>query len=409
MSIDTLTDIEQIRDEFLTIGNTIGNKPLIYFDNAASSLKPKPVVDAIADYYNIYHSNVHRGVHSMSQKATDMFEQSRKVIADYLNAPETEEVIFTSGTTESLNLVAYSFGELLNPGDEIIISGSEHHSNIVPWQIICQRKKCQLKVINLNPNGTWNLDHFRELLSDKTKLISVAHTSNTMGIRNPIEEVITEGHKVGAAVCIDGAQATPHSTVDLQTMDADFFAFSGHKTYGPTGFGILYGKRKWLEKMPPFMGGGEMIETVSFEKTTYNKIPFKFEAGTPHIAGAIGMAKAIEYMNNLSWDFVKEQEDHLKNHMKNVLSNIDGLRIIGDVDHKASVFSFTIDGVHHYDLGTLLDQQGIAIRTGHHCTEPLMNFFGITGTARASLAFYNTTQEIDRFAEALETSIKMLR
>lgn len=402
-------DVSRIRSDFPTLRRTVYGKDLIYFDNGATSQKPQRVIDAITEYYTENNANIHRGVHYLSQLATTQYEEARKIIQQYINAPLSEEVLFTKGTTDSINLVAFSLGELFSAGDEIIISVMEHHSNIVPWQLLCERKGCVLKVIPINERGELILDEFERLLSSKTKLVAVTHISNTLGTINPIETIIEKTHAVGGYVLIDGAQSIQHLKIDVQALDCDFFAFSGHKVFGPTGVGILYGKKELLDKMPPYQGGGDMIAKVTFEKTTYNELPHKFEAGTPHISGGICLGTAISYLSELDLDAIHAHETELANYAEEKLHQFDGLRIIGTAEHKTSVVSFVVDGIHPFDVGTLLDKQGIAVRTGHHCTQPLMDFFGIPGTIRASFAFYNTKEEIDVFVGALERSLKMLK
>lgn len=405
--ISTL-DLTEIRNDFPALNQMVHGKKLIYFDNGATSQKPKSVIDAIHEYYSKNNANIHRGVHFLSQQATTQYEEARKVIQNYISAAEPEEIIFTKGTTDSINLVAYSLGELLKNGDEVIISAMEHHSNIVPWQMMCERKGCILKVIPINSNGELLMSEYDELLSDNTKIVAVSHISNTLGTINPVKEIIEKAHSKGAYVLLDGAQSIQHLKIDVQELDCDFFAFSGHKVFGPTGIGILYGKREILEKMPPYQGGGDMIRKVTFEKTTYNELPFKFEAGTPHIAGGICLATAFEYLGKLDMDAIASYEKELAEYAESKLLEIDGARIIGTAENKTSVVSFLIDAIHPFDLGTLLDQQGIAVRTGHHCTEPIMDFFQIPGTVRASFAFYNTKEEIDIFIEAVKKSVRML-
>jgi cysteine desulfurase/selenocysteine lyase len=402
-------NIEKIRAEFPTIHRTVYGKDLVYFDNGATSQKPQVVIDAINTYYTENNSNIHRGVHYLSQLATAQYEEARKIIQTYINAPLEEEVLFTKGTSDGINLVAFSFGELLNAGDEVIISAMEHHSNIVPWQMMCERKGCKLLVIPINDRGELIMEEFDGLLSSKTKLVAVTHISNSLGTINPIEEIIEKAHAVGAKVLIDGAQSIQHMRVDVQALDCDFFAFSGHKVFGPTGIGILYGKKAILDQMPPYQGGGDMIAKVTFEKTTYNDLPHKFEAGTPHIAGGICLGTAIKFISELDMDAVQAHEQHLVNYAEEQLIKIEGMRLIGTAQNKTSVVSFIIDGIHPFDLGTLLDKQGVAVRTGHHCTQPLMDFFQIPGTIRASFAFYNTIEEIDIFMSALHRAINMLR
>lgn len=402
-------EVSQIREDFPVLKQPVYGKNLIYFDNGATSQKPQVVIDTITKFYDKDNSNIHRGVHYLSQQATSQYEEARKTIQQFIGAKYSEEVIFTKGTTDSINLVASSFGELMNEGDEIIISAMEHHSNIVPWQILCERKKCILRVVPMNEIGELDMVVFEELLSSKTKLVSITHISNTLGTINPIESIINKTHNVGAYVLIDGAQSIQHLPINVQELNCDFFAFSGHKVFGPTGIGVLYGKKEVLDKMPPYQGGGDMISKVTFEKTTYNELPFKFEAGTPHIAGGIGLGAAINYLKNLDFEGIQKHEKELAEYAQGLLSTFEGMRIIGNADHKTSVVSFIVEGIHPFDLGTLLDKQGIAVRTGHHCTQPIMDFFKIPGTVRASFAFYNTKEEIDQFINAMEKSINMLR
>ena len=402
-------DINAIRAEFPILKQKIYGKDLIYFDNGATSQKPQIVLNAIDKYYSQENSNIHRGVHHLSQVATSQYEGARAIIQKYINAPLQEEILFNSGTTAGINMVAFCFGELLTEGDEIVISAMEHHSNIVPWQMLCERKKCILKVIPINKKGELEMDVFDNLLSDKTKLVAVSHISNSLGTINPIEEIIEKAHAIGAKVLIDGAQSIQHMKVDVQALDCDFYAFSGHKVFGPTGVGVLYGKKEILDSMPPYQGGGDMISKVTFEKTTYNTLPHKFEAGTPHIAGGICLGTAIEYLSKLDIDSIQKHEYELAQYAEQELLNIDGLRIIGTAKNKTSVVSFVIEGIHPFDIGTLLDKQGIAVRTGHHCTQPLMDFFKIPGTIRASFAFYNTMEEVDFFIKALNRSVGMLK
>ncbi len=402
-------DPKEIRKEFPTLNQEVYGKPLIYFDNGATSQKPKVVIDKIQQYYLKDNSNIHRGVHYLSQLATEQYEEARKTIQQYINAETNAQVLFTKGTTDSINLVAFSFGELLNEGDEIIISAMEHHSNIVPWQMLCERKKCVLKVIPINQQGELLIDAYKKLLSDKTKLVSVTHISNTLGTINPIKEIIRLAHSKGAKVLIDGAQSIQHLKIDVQDLDCDFFAFSGHKVFGPTGVGILYGKKELLDAMPPYQGGGDMIEKVSFELTTYNELPHKFEAGTPHIAGGIALGTAFEFLKTLDLDAISKYERELQEYAQEKIEAIEGARIIGKSQNKTSVVSFVIDSIHPFDIGTLLDKQGIAVRTGHHCTQPIMDFYNIPGTIRASFAFYNTFEEVDVFIKALNRSISMLK
>jgi cysteine desulfurase/selenocysteine lyase len=402
-------DIAELRKQFPTLHQEVYDKPLIYFDNGATAQKPQRVIDAVTHYYSKENSNIHRGVHHLSQVATEKYEEARKTIQSAINAADAEQVLFTKGTTDGINLVAHSFGALLNSGDEIVISEMEHHSNIVPWQMLCERKGCILKVIPINARGELKMDAFEAMLSTKTKLVAVTHISNTLGTINPIKSIIAQAHKVGAKVLIDGAQSIQHMRVDVQDLDCDFFVFSGHKVFGPTGVGILYGKKELLNRMPPYQGGGDMIAKVTFEKTTYNELPHKFEAGTPNIAGGICLGTAFEFLNSLDMGLIEAHEQELLNYAELALKEIEGLRIIGTAAQKTSVVSFVVDGIHPFDIGTLLDKQGIAVRTGHHCTQPLMDIFEIPGTVRASFAFYNTKEEIDVFVKALRRSINMLQ
>lgn len=402
-------DVESIRSQFPALNQTVYGKPLIYLDNGATSQKPQMVIDAIYRYYSIQNSNIHRGVHFLSQEATTFYENARTTIQKYINAPSSDEVLFTSGTTGGINLVAFSFGELLAEGDEIIISAMEHHSNIVPWQLLCERKKCVLKVIPINSKGELMMNEFDKLLSNKTKIVAVTHISNALGTINPIREIIAKSHAVGAKVLIDGAQSIQHTKIDVQELDCDFFVFSGHKVFGPTGVGVLFGKRDILNQMPPYQGGGDMIAKVTFEKTTYNELPHKFEAGTPNISGGIALGTAFDFMKQLDLESVEAYETELLNYAQTELLKIDGLRIVGTAAHKTSVVSFVIDGLHPFDVGTLLDKQGIAVRTGHHCTQPVMDFFEIPGTIRASFAFYNTKEEVDSLVNGLKISIQLLK
>jgi len=403
-------NFEKYRSDFPLLNNTMRGKPIVFLDSAASSQKPKVVIDAIAQYYTHEHANVHRGVYELSQEATDAFELGRERVRKFINAETSDEVIFTRGASESINLVASSYGrKYLNEGDEVIISAMEHHSNIVPWQMICEERKAHLKVIPINEKGEILMDEYEAMLTDKTKMVAVVHISNALGTINPVKHIIQLAHEKDIPVLIDGAQATLHGTVDVRDLDADFYAFSGHKVYGPTGIGVLYGKRKWLEAIPPYQGGGEMIHTVSFEKTTFNKIPFKFEAGTPNIAGVIGLGVALEYVLEIGRGAIHTHEQSILHYATKQLEAIDGLKIIGTADEKASVISFNIDGVHPYDIGTLLDKMGIAVRTGHHCTQPLMDFYDIPGTVRASFALYSNIEDVDRLVDGVARASRMLR
>ena len=399
--------VEKIRADFPILQRKVNGKPLVYFDNAATSQTPKIVIDAIVDYYSNYNANIHRGVHSLSQEATDKYEQARIILQKHFNAKYAYEMIFTSGTTQSINMVASGFSSLLKKGDEIIVSALEHHSNIVPWQMLCEKTEAILKVIPMNDEGALVMSTYDELLSENTKLVFCNHISNALGTINPIEEIIEKAHKVGAAVLIDGAQSTPHMKVDFQALDVDFYVTSAHKVCGPTGVGFLYGKQEWLEKLPAYQGGGEMIETVTFEKTTYAGLPHKFEAGTPNICGGIAFGVAIDYLNSIGFDAIATYEQELLEYGTQELSKIDGVRIYG-TSNKTSVISFNVGEIHPYDIGSILDKLGIAVRTGHHCAQPIMDFYKIPGTVRASFAFYNTKQEIDVFIEGLKKSIIML-
>ena len=402
-------NVREIREQFPALRQLIYGKNLIYFDNGATSQKPQMVLDAINLYYSKDNANIHRGVHYMSQQATNGYEDSRRTIQNYLNAEKSEEIIFTKGTTDGINLVAFSYGELLSAGDEILITAMEHHSNIVPWQMLCERKGCVLKVAPINKKGELIMEAFDALLSKKTKLVAVTHISNALGTINPVKELAKKAHAVGAKILVDGAQSIQHTKIDVQDMNCDFFVFSSHKVFGPTGVGVLYGKEALLEKMPPYQGGGDMILKVTFERTTYNELPYKFEAGTPHIAGVICLAKAIEFLSSYDMEAIQKHEIELAEYAQDMLTTFEGVHIIGEAKKKTSVVSFTVDGLHPFDIGTLLDKQGIAVRTGHHCTQPLMDFYKIPGTVRASFAFYNTKEEIDFFISAVEKSINMLR
>ena len=402
-------NVDQIRFDFPLLSQKVNGKNLVYLDNGATTQKPKIVVDAIANYYKEYNSNIHRGVHTLSQMATNEFEQAREVIQKFIGAAKKEEVIITSGTTEGINLVASAWGRAnVKAGDEIVISAMEHHSNIVPWQMICEEREAVLKVIPMDENGELILNQLDELINPKTKLVAVSHVSNSLGTVNDIEKIIDRAHSLGALVLIDGAQSVSHGPISVVDLDADFYVFSGHKLFGPTGIGVLYGKETILNDMPPYKGGGDMIKSVSFEKTTFNEIPHKFEAGTPNIVGGIGLAKAIEYIQQIGFDFIQEQEEKLKIAATGMLNSIEGVRIIGQAAKKESVISFTIDGLHPFDVGTILDQLGIAVRTGHHCTQPVMDFFGIPGTIRASFAFYNNMEDIEALRKGIIKAKSML-
>ncbi len=396
-------DIQKIRSQFPILQQKVNGKPLVYFDNAATTQKPKQVIDAISDYYEGYNANIHRGLHSLAEKATSAFEDTRKVFQEFINAKESEEIIFTKGTTDSINLVASAYGrKFLKKGDEILVSGMEHHSNIVPWQMLCETTGAILRVIPVNKSGEISLEEAQSLINENTKIVSVVFASNSLGTINPIKELVQLAHNVGAVMMVDGAQAASHCKVDVQDLDCDFFATSGHKMYGPTGSGILYGKRALLESMDPYQGGGEMIKDVSFEKTTYNDIPYKFEAGTPNIADIVALKAAVEYITDLGKDNIMQYEQQLTKHAHERLSEVPGINFYGTAKDKVSVVSFTIDNVHPYDAGLMLDAKGIAVRTGHHCTQPLMDHFGIDGTIRASFSVYNTIEEIDFLADSLK-------
>ncbi|WP_318840733.1 cysteine desulfurase [Reichenbachiella ulvae] len=408
--VTTDLNIEKIRKDFPILHQEVNGKPLIYFDNAATSQKPQSVIDALTHYYNTDNANIHRGIHTLAERSTTAFENTRKAVAEFLNSNEVEEIIFTKGTTEGINLVAATYGrKFIGEGDEIIISGLEHHSNIVPWQILCEEKGSVLKVIPVNDKGELIMEEYDKLLSDKTKLVSVNYISNALGTINPVKEIIDKAHGVGAKVLIDAAQAAPHATLDVQGLDCDFMAFSAHKVYGPTGVGALYGKRALLEAMPPYQGGGEMIKDVSFSGTTYNDIPYKFEAGTPNIGEVIALKAALDYVSELGLENIAAYEHELLEYATELLSEVEGFQAIGTADNKASVISFLIDGVHPFDLGQILDAKGIAVRTGHHCAQPLMERFEIEGTVRASFSVYNTKEEIKTFVEALKSAIKMFK
>jgi cysteine desulfurase/selenocysteine lyase len=401
-------NIDAIRANFPILSQQVNGKPLVYFDNGATSQKPQVVIDAISKYYQEINANIHRGVHTLSQLATDAYEASRGKIQNHINAKFPHEVLFTSGTTHGINLVANGFASLLKSGDEVLVSALEHHSNIVPWQMLCEKTGAILRVIPMDENGELILSEFDNLLSNKTKIVTVNHISNALGTVNPIKYMIDKSHEFGAAILIDGAQAVPHLKPDVQELDCDFYVFSGHKICGPTGIGILYGKEAWLNKLPPYQGGGEMIKEVTFEKTTYAELPHKFEAGTPNIAGGIVLGTAVDYMNEIGFENIQIQEKELLEYGTKRLLEIEGLKIYGTSKDKTSVISFNIEGIHPYDIGTIIDKLGIAVRTGHHCAQPIMNFFNIPGTIRASFAFYNTKEEIDIFVEALKRAKLML-
>lgn len=402
-------DVYTLRENFPILHRRLNGKQLVYFDNAATSQKPQVVIDALTNYYSNYNANIHRGIHTLAEEATAAYEATRGTAKNFINAASAEEIIFTRGATEGINLVAYTWGRKnLREGDEIIISGMEHHSNIVPWQIVCEEKKAILKVIPITPNGELDLDAFKKLLSSKTKIVAVVHASNSLGTINPVAQIIDKAHKAGALVMLDGAQSTVHLDIDVQDLDCDFFAFSGHKVYGPTGAGVLYGKKNILEAMPPFMGGGEMIKEVTFEKTTYNDLPYKYEAGTPNIADTVALKSALDFVTGTGKENIRRHEDALLNYATEQLKTINGLTIVGNAKQKVSVVSFSVKNIHPQDLGVLLDNQGIAVRTGHHCTQPVMDYFKIPGTVRASFAMYNTREEIDKLVTGLHKAIKML-
>lgn len=402
-------DINKIRSQFPILQREIYNKSLVYLDNGATVQKPQRVIDALGHYYRHFNANVHRGVHTLSNEATQAMEHSRHEFQRFINAKNSHEIIFTRGTTESINLVANSFTQFLQKGDEVIISHMEHHSNIVPWQMLCERTGAVLRVIDIDQRGVLDLEHFESLLSEKTKMVALVHISNTLGTINPVKTIIDKAHQYGAAVLIDGAQAVVHSKVDVQDLDCDFYAFSLHKMYGPTGVGILYGKEEWLNKIPAYQGGGEMIKEVSFEKTTYADLPFKFEAGTPNVAGNIAAAEAVEFIKSIGIENIASYEKELLDYATDKLLAIDDVKIIGTAPEKAAVISFVVDGVHPFDIGSILDKYGVAVRTGHHCTQPLMTFFKVPGTVRASLAVYNTKEEVDILINALQKTLRMLR
>lgn len=403
-----MLDINKIRADFPILTQKVNGKPLVYFDNGATSQKPKVVIDAIAKYYEEINANIHRGVHTLSQLATDAYEVSRGKIQSHINAKFPYEVIFTSGTTHGINAVANGFASILKEGDEVLVSALEHHSNIVPWQMLCEKTGAILKVIPMNTEGELIVSEFDKLLSEKTKIVTVNHISNALGTLNPVKYFIDKAHQVGAAILIDGAQAVPHLKPDVQALDCDFYVFSGHKICGPTGTGILFGKEEWLRKLPPYQGGGEMIATVSFEKTTYADLPHKFEAGTPNIAGGIVLGTAVDYLNEIGFENIAAYENELLEYGSKRLLEIDGLKIYGTAKEKTSVISFNIEGIHPYDIGTIIDKLGIAVRTGHHCAQPIMDFYKIPGTIRASFAFYNSKEEIDIFVEAVKKAQMML-
>jgi len=401
-------DLNNIRKDFPILERTVNGQPLVYFDNAATSQTPNQVIDVIADYYRNYNSNIHRGVHTLSQEATDAYEGARKTVQNHFNAAHPHEIIMTSGTTHSINIIASGYTQILREGDELIISAMEHHSNIVPWQMLCERTGAVLKVIPMSQTGVLEMDVYNTLLSEKTKLVFVNHVSNALGTVNPIDEIIKEAHAIGAKVLIDGAQAAPHIKADVQALDVDFYVTSAHKLCGPTGVGMLYGKESLLNMLPPYQGGGEMIAEVRFEKTTYADLPHKFEAGTPNIAGGIAFGAALDYMNGIGFDTIAAYEQELLDYATEQLKAIDGVRIYGEAPQKTAVVSFNVNEIHPYDIGSILDKLGIAVRTGHHCAQPIMDFYKIPGTVRASFSFYNTKEEIDMMIKALKRAIQML-
>ena len=404
----TTFDINKVRGDFPILKQMVNGNPLVYLDNGATSQKPQSVIDAIVNYYTTTNSNVHRGVHTMSQQATDSYEGARAKIRQFINAGDDKEIIYTRNTTEGINLVAHSYGrQNVGPGDDIIVSNMEHHSNIVPWQMLCEEKGANLRVVPIDDTGEMVMDEYEKMLSSRTKLVSITHVSNALGTVLPAAQIAAMAHAHGAPVLLDGAQAVPHMPVDMKELDCDFYVFSGHKLFGPTGIGILYGKAEYLEAMPPFLGGGEMIKSVTFERTIYNDLPYKFEGGTPDIAGAIGLGAAIDYVANLGFDRITAHEEELLRYGTEALSSIDGLRIIGTAEHKAGILSFVMDKAHPHDIGTILDEQGIAVRTGHHCAQPVMARFQIPATARASLAFYNTKEDIDALVKGIDRVLEV--
>ncbi|MGB4743930.1 MAG: cysteine desulfurase [Flavobacteriaceae bacterium] len=409
LNSNTPFDVEKVRKDFPILSRTVNGKPLIYLDNAATSQTPQQVIDVIVDYYSNYNANIHRGVHTLSQEATDKYEEARHTIQKHFNAAHAHEIIFTSGTTHSINLVANGFASFLNENDTVLVSALEHHSNIVPWQILCEKTKATLKVIPMTSEGVLDMTAYENLLLLNPKLVFVNHISNALGTINPIEDMIRKAHLAGAAVLVDGAQACPHIKPDVQALDVDFYVTSGHKMCGPTGVGMLYAKESWLHKLPPYQGGGEMISDVTFEKTTYAGLPHKFEAGTPNICGGIAFGAAIDYMNSIGFEAIAAYEHELLEYATKALNAIEGMQIYGPKTNKTSVISFNIEGVHAYDLGTIVDKLGIAIRTGQHCAQPIMDFFKVSGTARASFCFYNTKEEIDTFVEGVKKATMMLR
>lgn len=403
-------DVDRIRKDFPVLETSVNGRPLVYLDNAATSQKPRQVIDALSDYYQEYNSNIHRGVHYLSQKATDAYEESRSKIKEFINAAKSEEIVFVRGATEAINLVAQTFGKAnIQRGDEVLITALEHHSNIVPWQIICDERGAKLRVVPMTDDGDLLLDEYQNLLSERTRIVAITQVSNALGTVNPVREMIVKAHQRDIPVLIDGAQAVPHTAVDVRDLGCDFYAFSGHKMYGPTGIGILYGRKKLLESMPPYQGGGDMIKSVSFEKTIYNDLPYKYEAGTPNISGGIALGVAVDYLNALDRSAVQEHENSLLEYATAQLLSIRGVEVVGRSKNKASVLSFVVDGVHPHDVGTILDSEGIAIRTGHHCAQPIMTRLGITATARASFALYNTKSEVDALVKGIYKVIEVFR
>ncbi|MDC3266546.1 cysteine desulfurase [Gammaproteobacteria bacterium] len=410
LNLSNFKDIPSLRNDFPALHQNVNGKPLVYLDSAASAQRPQSVIDAMVTQDEQNHSNVHRGVHQLSQRSTEAYEGSREKVRAFINAQYHEEIVFTRGTTESINLVASSLGgKILTPDDEVLVTWMEHHSNIVPWQLACEKTGAKLRAVPINSNGELDLNEYTRLLTDKTKIVAVGHVSNALGTINPIEHIISTAHKVGALVVVDGAQSVPHIKIDVQAMDCDFYAFSGHKMYGPSGIGVLYGKKALLNDMPPYQGGGEMILTVSFEKTTYNELPCKFEAGTPNITGAVGLGATVDYLNSIDFDALSSYEAYLLNYATEKFLELPGGRIIGTANKKASVLSFMLGDIHAHDLGTILDQDGIAIRTGHHCAMPVMDHFGIPATGRASFALYNNIEDIDRFILGLKESMELFK
>ena len=402
-------DVNKVRKDFPILNQKVNGKPLVYFDNAATTQKPIQVIERVSKYYSEENSNVHRGVHRLSQIATEKYENARRYIGDFINARNSKEIIFTRGTTESINVLSAVFDGIINEGDEVIISAMEHHSNLVPWQQLCKKKKAVLKVIPVTKDGELDMNTYRLLISPVLKIVAVSHISNVLGTINPVKEIATLAHEFGAFVVVDGAQATAHCPIDVQDIDCDFYAMSAHKAYGPMGFGVLYGKQEWLEMLPPYQYGGEMVDQVGFDETTFNALPFKFEAGTPNVEGAIGMEAALRYIKDHGIENIKSYEDELLKYATGLVNEIEGIQVIGTAKEKTAVLSFVVNGVHPYDLGTLLDQMGIAIRTGYHCAQPLVESFGLTGTLRASFGLYNTKEEVDIFADAVKKSLSMLR